>query len=99
MSLSLVGKERTEEKAELQEGGGAVAGVAREEVGVVGNGKEGGRTEVRRSKKDHDSHAPRRSMRLFGSSAGIERYMYRESDSEDDSDYEPEHWKKVGLTG
>lgn len=97
MCLSLAGRGRTEEKAELQ--GGAVAGGAGEEVGVAGNGEEGGRTEVRRRQKDRDSHAPRRSMRLFGSSAGIERYMYRESDSEDDSDYEPEHWKKVGLTG
>ena len=88
-----------EEKAELQKAGGVVGGVTGEDVAVAGNGEEDGWAEVRRSKKDHDSHAPRRSMRLFGSSAGIERYLYRESDSEDDSDYEPEHWKKVGPSG
>ena len=65
--------------------------------GVASNGEGSSRVEVKGSKKDRHSHAPRRSMRLFGNSAGIERYLYRESDSEDDSDYEPEHWKKVGL--
>ena len=89
----------TEEKAVLQEAGGVVKAVKGEEVGVAGNGKEDGWAEVKRSKKEHDSHTPRRSMRLFGSSAGIERYLYRESDSEDDSDYEPEHWKKVRASG
>lgn len=95
--MCLAGRETTEDKAELQaEGGGVVVGVAGEEVGVA-DIKEGGWVEVKRNKKDHESHVPRRSMRLFGSSGGIERYLYRESESEDDSDYEPEHWRKVGF--
>ena len=94
--MCVAGKEIAEDKAELQEGEGVVVGVVGEEVGVT-DVKEGGWVEVKRSKKDHESHVPRRSMRLFGSSGGIERYLYRESESEDDSDYEPEHWRKVGL--
>ena len=37
----------------------------------------------------------RRSMRLFGNSGGFDKQLVNESESEDDSDYEPEHWKRV----
>ena len=44
------------------------------------------------------TYQPRRSMRLFHNAVGIDRYLMHESgDSEEDSDYEPEHWKKVGV--
>ena len=40
----------------------------------------------------------RRSMRLFGSTSGGDRQFANDSESEDDSDYEPEHWKRVSQS-